>query len=414
MVSYLPDSHRWRLGETGNTLTMPRAIAVPPHARTSFEFQWSGVDLFSVQISLDGERWLGLSGPYTGGAQGDRAVVDLTPYAGESALLRWVVDRGNTGAIYEVAVRVNGGPGGVADAGDLCDNCPSFTNAEQADADGDGIGDACEDDDGDDLAAFDDNCPLVANPEQADGDGDGVGDPCEDGDGDGAVDGLDNCQGLDNPGQEDADEDGVGDACDNCRAVANPLQYDSEIGYANDFELSLSGIEPGPWAIRTQTTCGPDGVLAITDGDPAQVAWLPAFRIPEGTDVRLQWAYDTSYSAVRVVAEIDGAAAVALTPALREPPESLDCSGAGDLDLQNHAGARLRIGFEPIPEEARWHVVIEDVLLSAGGEVHGVDGVGDACDVCPGYFDPAQEDADGDGRGDLCELRAAEGEGEGA
>jgi hypothetical protein len=38
---------------------------------------------------------------------------------------------------------------------------------------------ACHDDDGDDIASSLDNCPGVANADQADGDGDGVGDVCE-------------------------------------------------------------------------------------------------------------------------------------------------------------------------------------------------------------------------------------------
>ena len=51
---------------------------------------------------------------------------------------------------------------------------------ERVDTDGDGIGDnAYADDDGDQVADADDNCPLTANPDQADDNGNGLGDVCE-------------------------------------------------------------------------------------------------------------------------------------------------------------------------------------------------------------------------------------------
>ena len=99
---------------------------------------------------------------------------------------------------------------------DPADNCPATPNPGQADADGDGQGDACDpDDDNDGAPDTTDNCPATPNPGQADADGDGQGDACDpDDDNDGAPDTTDNCPATPNPGQADADGDGQGDACD--------------------------------------------------------------------------------------------------------------------------------------------------------------------------------------------------------
>lgn len=89
--------------------------------------------------------------------------------------------------------------------------------------------------DGDGVANIADNCRDVFNPirplengVQADADLDGVGDACDptpiraDVDGDGVANDVDLCPFDADPAQADADRDGKGDVCDSCPDLANP------------------------------------------------------------------------------------------------------------------------------------------------------------------------------------------------
>lgn len=151
------------------------------------------------------------------------------------------------------------------------DNCPEVANPDQADRDGDHVGDACNDAndaDGDEWADRLDNCPAAANPGQADTDHNGVGDACngaEDRDGDEWADNLDNCPDRPND-QQDRDGDHIGDVCD--PYPDNPDNYRARCEEAIDNERRYSQELLVCEAVRKFADADGDGEDDATDACP--------------------------------------------------------------------------------------------------------------------------------------------------
>ncbi len=259
--------------------------------------------------------------------------------------------------------------------GDVCDNCPVVSNTNQANADGDAFGDACEtDDDANGILDGSDNCPVVFNPTQTNSDPDGQGDACDgDDDADGVLDGVDNCPLAANGSQTDGDGDRVGDTCD-CRPA----------------NASVAGVP------------GHVGTLLLDKTGGTRLRWL-----------RAQAGYLSHV--------YRGSLAAGGTFAYNET-----CFNTGNIDLEANDAA------VPTAGAMFWYVVAgandcghgPDTLPKSGvprfaptpctngaGDADG-DGVDNRLDNCPLVSNAPQTDTDDDFWGELCDNCASTSNGD--
>ncbi len=318
--------------------------------------------------------------------------------------------------------------------GDACDNCPGIANIDQADADGDGQGDLCDpDDDNDQRSDETDNCPTVPNPTQDNSDTDSLGDACdnciaadnpgqEDQDGDGVgdacdncidlfnedqddVDGdqiggaCDNCPGVDNVDQSDLDADGLGDACDNCVEQPNPDQLDSDRDIATEecpwVDSNGDGtVDPGE-------SGGPDGVGDACDNcadecNPSQTETSGFIQDTDGVGGECDNCPGMNNGDCDIDplrCDADGDGTV--TNAERDTGFQINTDG----DMQGNA-CDSDDDNDGVLDDAPDNCPLEDNPLQ---EDTDSDGLGNVCDNCINLANPDQIDSDLDGLGDPCD-----------
>lgn len=269
---------------------------------------------------------------------------------------------------------------GIRDSGD---NCPDVANPDQLDLNGNGIGDACDEIDPDDLDADgivddEDNCPDLANPRQTDDDGDGIGNLCDDdADNDGIENGLDNCPTIANPDQDDFDDNGIGDACeldsdgdgitddqDNCPFDANADQADEDDNGIGD-------------ACETLADSDADGIPDESDN-------CPFVFNPNQTN-----NYGTGFG--DACEDTDGDAIVDRNDLCPTVAGSASAGGCPDSD-----GDGIEDSFDLCP------FVFGSSSANGCPDADG-DGIEDSTDNCPFTFNPTQTNNFGGAAGDACE-----------